>query len=242
MRQVPKVSSQKPYLIIGSGRLARHLACYFDYLRIPFLKWNRGCEHLLLEEIVCDAGTVLLAISDHAIEDFIRNNVCLRGHPLVHFSGALYTPLAFGAHPLMTFAEGVYSESTYRQFSFVLDADAPAFNELFPKLENPHYRVPPALKALYHSWCVMSGNFSVLLWQKTFSELQDKIGISRTALIPYLKQITQNIEQGAASALTGPLVRGDQATIDRHFEALQGDPYLEVYQAFVNAYRAERQR
>ena len=39
--------------------------------------------------------------------------------------------------------------------------------------------------------------------------------------------------------LSGPLSRGDQATLQRNLEALKGDPFEDVYRAFVSAYEQQ---
>ena len=41
-------------------------------------------------------------------------------------------------------------------------------------------------------------------------------------------------------ALTGPLARGDAATIAANLTALEGDPFHEVYSAFARAYARRR--
>lgn len=66
MRQVPK------YLIIGNGRVARHLCHYFSLLKIKqFSQWDRSQSLERLHELATDATHILLAIKDSAIEQFI---------------------------------------------------------------------------------------------------------------------------------------------------------------------------
>src|SRR4051794_17148338 len=102
MRQVPGFEIS-PVGIVGDGRVARHYLHYFSLLGLSVLTWSRRATGPSPVEALAPCGTVLLLISDDAIVPFIDAWPGLRDQRLVHFSGALVTPLAAGAHPLMTF-------------------------------------------------------------------------------------------------------------------------------------------
>lgn len=223
MRQVPG------YLFIGNGRLSRHLQFYFQSLQIPFKVWTRSNAPLPLQDVT----HVLLAINDDAIVPFLLEHPELAALKKYHFSGSLSTELAWGCHPLMTFTQELYPIESYREIHFVLDQDAPEF---LPGLPNPHHRLSTDLKARYHAECVLSGNFTSMLWSHFFQVMEMQLGLPREAALPYLKQITSNL-QGLSNPLTGPLVRGDQNTINRNLQALEGDPFQGVYTSFVEAYQ-----
>jgi hypothetical protein len=184
-------------LLIGDGRLARHLARYFAQLGMGHAAWSRRMH----EEGRCpDLATLvgsqthaLLAISDGAIETFVSAHPELEPTLRIHFSGGLATPLAIGAHPL---------------FSFAL--------------------------------CVLAGNFTTLLWRKLFFELDREYGIPREQALPYLESVARGLAETGAP-LSGPLSRGDTATIARNLEALKGDPFEAVYRAFVEAYERQQE-
>ena len=177
-----------------------------------------------------------MLIRDDAIEAFIREHLLNTQAHLVHCSGSLVTDLAYGVHPLMTFNQGQYPLATYQQLGFVMDDDAPDFAELMPYLPNQHARLPKAQKTYYHALCAMAGNFSCLLWQKYLFTLQNDFNIPAAITLPYLQQQTHNLMEHAAAALTGPLVRGDTATLKNHIKALEGDPFQGVYQQFIKTY------
>jgi hypothetical protein len=86
----------------------------------------------------------------------------------------------------------------------------------------------------------MGGNFTTLLWRKVFEDAERRLGLERELFYPYLEQVTRNLVS-SPDPLTGPLSRGDERTVTRHLDALGGDPFAEVYRAFVNAYRAARE-
>jgi hypothetical protein len=77
-----------------------------------------------------------------------------------------------------------------------------------------------------------------LLWRKFFFELDSEFGIAREHALPYLDSITSGLK-GQGAPLSGPLSRDDQITIQRNLKSLKGDPFEDVYKAFVTAY--ERQ-
>ncbi len=237
MRQVPQ---RVPYAILGAGRLARHFCRYFDLLGIAYLQWSRQQDphYQQLVQIIAAADRVLILLTDSAIEIFIQENPILKNKLLIHCSGQLVSQLACGAHPLMTFAADLYSVESYQQIPFVIEQEGPTFNELFPGLNNPHFAIPQSAKAFYHALCVMSGNFTCLLWQKFFQELETKLQMPKEVAYPYMQQIFANLQQNSSVALTGPLARGDQTTITKNLNSLESDPFQKIYQAFVEVYQS----
>jgi len=235
MGQVPEEIFQPLYGIVGSGRVATHFCRYFDLMKIPFRHWYRSLGNSL-EDILGAVPVVLLLISDSQIENFIESYPFLKKKKLVHFSGSLITPYAQGFHPLMTFTREPYDLDVYRKIPFFVQKGRFEFNEIFPALENPHYNVNPEQSDLYHALCVLSGNFTTILWDKFFSELEDRFSVPRAAAFPYLDQIVENLKRDSRSALTGPLQRRDHKTISKNLSALKNDPFQKVYEAFVEVF------
>ncbi len=237
MGQVPKNKAKIPYLLIGKGRLATHLAYYFKQLSVPYLQWWRGCEKSLRSQMLL-VDKILVLISDDAIEEFIQaNRLPNKSQVWIHCSGSLTTPLAESAHPLMTFSDSLYNLDTYRSLLFVTESGRASFRELFPTLPNPHVSIPSHRKQFYHAWCSMAGNFTTILWQEFFSRLEQEFKISRTLTYPYLNQITKNL-QLSDSPLTGPLARGDMNTVNLQQESLKDDDFHSIYKAFADVYQS----
>jgi predicted short-subunit dehydrogenase-like oxidoreductase (DUF2520 family) len=235
--QVPGVPS---YLIVGNGRLSRHLQHLFTLESIPFERWHRSCA-VTFDEVALRARSVVVAISDDAIEEFVARHATDNRQIWIHCSGALTTPLAECAHPLMLFGEELYDLDTYRRIPFVCERGRRPFPELFPELSNPFAVIAPEHKPLYHALCVIGGNFTTLLWQKVLGDGAQRLGLDRELFYPYMEQVVRNLE-GSGDPLTGPLARGDWRTVERHLRALAGDPFRQVYEAFVEAYRADAVR
>jgi predicted short-subunit dehydrogenase-like oxidoreductase (DUF2520 family) len=232
--QVP--SDDAPYLLVGNGRLSRHLQHYLDLEGIRWRLWARAMG-LPFEGALDGARAVLLLIADDAIEGFLARHADPAGPPWIHCSGSLITRLATGVHPLMTFGDELYDHAEYRSMAFVCDRGGRPFEELFPRLSNSHFEIDPADRPLYHALCAMAGNFTTLLWQHAFTAFEGRLSLPRAALYPYLERVAANLER-SASPLTGPLARGDRRTVERHLAALAGDPFHAVYSSFVAAHRA----
>lgn len=232
MRQVPC------YLIIGNGCVAKHFAHYFTLLGLSFKQWSRQNSLSALAQYQSDATHILILINDHAIETFAKTYLSKSTATLIHFSGSLLSDHIIGAHPLMTFNDALYTLADYEEMTFVVDHDAPPAELLLPQLPNAIVTLDKSLKEKYHALCVLSGNFSCLLWQKIFSEFENTLKIPPQVAHAYLKRQTQNLLNDYRHALSGPLLRGDQTTIDKNLLALSDDHYQTIYQAFVNAYQA----
>lgn len=234
MGQVPAAKAAT-YLIIGSGKLAKHISHYFDLLGIPYLNWFRKSDESL-NSLIAKSEKILVLINDDEIENFIsRNNNNNSGKFFIHCSGLLSTPLAESAHPLMTFSTELYDLTTYEQIPFITEKGRKSFIELFPEMRNSSFEIDPGLKPLYHAWCVMSGNFTTILWQRFFEIIEVQFGINKKYAIPYLNKISENLISDKFP-LTGPLARGDNKVIEKNMLALKDEPFAEIYGAFVNAY------
>lgn len=235
MRQVPF------YLLIGNGHVSRHFQHYFSLLNISFTLWHRQLSLKKLNEQLEFCTHILILINDDAIENFIVENLKNSNAIKIHFSGSLVTNHAHGAHPLMTFSNSLYPKNRYLTIHFVVDRDAPSFEKLLPGVPNPHSYLDKDLKEKYHALCVLSGNYSCMLWQKLFATFENEFNIPLSAAHPYLQQQTQNIIDNYQLALTGPLVRNDEKTIIKNLSALSFDSFQQVYQSFVSCYQQQRE-
>jgi predicted short-subunit dehydrogenase-like oxidoreductase (DUF2520 family) len=232
MRQVPH------YLLIGNGRVAKHFRAYFSHLSIPFTTWCRQQSRVDLNLAIANSSHILLLIQDDAIIPFIQTHLQNYSGYIIHCSGSLMTKLAYGAHPLMTFAHELYTHDVYLSIPFIIDNDAPDFSALLPQLPNQHQRLHDADKGKYHAMCVFSGNFSCLLWQQLFDVFQKQFHWPKQLAHPYLKQQMKNLMESPEQALTGPLARQDNKTLQRNLQALQGQPTAVLYQAFIDFYNS----
>ncbi len=237
------------YAIVGGGRLARHFSHYFQSLEIPHTRWTRDGQcsfnsfeltdaEQRLRETVGKADRVLLLVSDNAISALLKQYPFLHEKRLIHCSGALSFPGIAGAHPLMTFTDDLYELETYLSIPFAVEAGH-SFEDLFPGLPNSYFAINVEDKARYHAMCVMAGNFSQVLWKGISERFEQQLDLPAGSLHPYLKRVAGNFIKAPKAALTGPLIRSDQQTIEKNIQSLDGDPLQDIYRAFVHFYQSE---
>ena len=228
------------YGVIGDGRLAKHLIHYFSLKKIPFKTWSRKKDKLDLKERLSSCDILLFAVKDNVIEELIKRQnfsakVC------VHFSGSLTTQCAQGFHRLASFGDKLFDLNFYERIAFVVEKGQYSFSQIFPSLKNPNFSISSSEKSFYHSMCVLSGNFTAILWHKVFTEMKDKLGLPGQVLVPYMESVFSQIKSDHKRALTGPLIRKDRQTVANNILALKGDPFEVVYRSFVEAYEKSKE-
>ncbi|HPI39472.1 MAG TPA: DUF2520 domain-containing protein [Pseudobdellovibrionaceae bacterium] len=255
-------------IIIGSGRLARHLNHYFNLLDISHHWWNRRTSTLenldfLLNEASNQESQVYLAISDSAIYPFFEKHLKGKKIQAVHFSGLLSFPEIPSAHPLMSFGNTFFDLSVYEKIHFTISG-VTQLSELLPGLKNPYSIISAENKAYYHSLCVLGGNFSQVLIKKMVLELE-ALQIPKQASELYLNQIIKNTfielehvkmipkdiqrsKESRESLLqkclpsSGPLVRKDLQTLKTHLEVLAADPFSSVYKSILDLFLTSKSK
>ena len=168
-----------------------------------------------------------------------------------HSSGALTSdelaPLrAKGArvasvHPMMTFVRGEVPQMA--GVAFAVEGDTAAIRAakaIVEELGGTPFVIKKENKVHYHIF----GSFAsplVIALMATMEEVALAAGISRNeikrVMEPLLWQTLRNyLKHDAGSAFSGPLARGDVATIKKHLNALQGMTQVrEVYAALARA-------
>lgn len=240
------------YALLGDGRLARHMRHYLGLLQLPCTLWARNAASEFnsythpepaerLRGTIAPATHVVLLVSDAAIPELLRKYPFLHSRTLVHCAGALSLPGVAGAHPLMTFSGQLYSCEQYREIPFLVEQGY-RFEDVLPGLPNSHHAVRVEHKALYHALCVMAGNFPQMLWQAVSQRFDAQLQVPPAVLEPYLRQVLANFLADPEGALTGPMARGDEPTVNRNLKALEQDPLASLYRAFGDLYGAEHKQ
>lgn len=225
MNTKPKV------LLAGSGRLVKHLKFWNSLLAKPnqIVEWKR---YQVLPDL-SDFTHAWLAVSDSAIAEVAS---ILPSHlTKVHFSGALQIAGTSCAHPLMSFTENLLPESVYNEIYFVVSGQQD-LQSLLPGFNNSFAQINPEHKAFYHALCVLTGNIPQLLWGQTYAEFE-KLGIPKIAVDLFLKQSSDNFRNHGIAALTGPIARKDQVSIEKNLGALSRTPFLKkIYSLFAGEF------
>ena len=220
------VSGDKIPLLVGSGRLARHIGFYLKNSYSPFLSWSRKSS-LPFDKALLDTDLVLLAISDDSLTPFFDEHLKNFKGLVIHFSGANSDPRMKSCHPLMSFTQELLPESLYPQIAFA-ESEKGIFKQVFPQWSNPTFVIRPKDRALYHACAVLMASGTQSLWLKTMNQM-NSLGVPSDALVPYLNRITLQFCKQNQSAMTGPWVRKDKKTIDAHLEALKKTELLALY-------------
>jgi predicted short-subunit dehydrogenase-like oxidoreductase (DUF2520 family) len=187
-----------------------------------------------------DAELLLLAVPDTAIAEVAQS--IAPGPWVAHVSGA--TPLAaldphtrrFSVHPLQTFTRGRGADQLDGAWAAVTapDADARACAEwLAAALGLRAFDLADDRRVLYHAGAAIASNYLVTL-HRAASRALVAAGAPPEALAPLMRRTIEN-----GFELTGPIARGDHATVARHVEALRTDlPDLEaMYRVLAEATR-----
>lgn len=208
------------------------------------------------EAPLAEADVVILAVPDAVIAEVaaaLQDTGCLGDEVvLLHTAGALgERALADAApgvhagtfHPLQTFASRV-TAPPLTGVPFALAGDEAALRvgrALADRLGGVALELPEERRALYHAAAVLACGHAALLSHAAARALANAARIDETdalALLAPIARATQaNVERlGFPAAMTGPVARGDEATLTRHREALGAlAPELAaVYEAMVN--------
>jgi predicted short-subunit dehydrogenase-like oxidoreductase (DUF2520 family) len=213
--------------VIGRGRVGSAVAARLA---------ERGIE---LRNGDGEADVVLLCVPDAAISDVARG--LAPGHGWIgHVSGA--TPLSalaphegrFSLHPLQTFTRNRGPEQLDGAFAAV-SGETPealaAATELARTLGLEPFELADDRRALYHAGAAVASNFLVTLY-RIAAGLLEEAGAPPHALVPLMQRTIEN-----GFELTGPIARGDWATVDAHLDAIRAArPEVEhVYRTLAEA-------
>ena len=107
------------------------------------------------------------------------------------------------------------------------------------RLEMRPFEVPEEARAAYHAAAAIASNLLVAL-EESAAELLEHAGVEgppRELLAPLVLRTAANWAERGPDALTGPIARGDGATVERHVEALR-----ELAPEIVASYEALSER
>jgi predicted short-subunit dehydrogenase-like oxidoreductase (DUF2520 family) len=233
MIEAKNTVAQATVLIIGSGKLSKHLTHWFNLHKNhphKLLTWDRHQDPLTIHKYVLQATHIWLAISDSAIIPVYEKYILGHDATVVHFSGALHDDRLISAHPLMSFTDALYDDDFYSKIHFALTG-SPNLSEALPGFNNSYFELEASAKPFYHALCVVAGNFPQMLWSEVLKQAESK-KIPMKAFDIYIAQIAKNFVTLHDQAVTGPFVRKDLTTIDKNIQALAGTALQPVYQTF----------
>lgn len=249
MRELERDSSSdtptcRHLAIIGRGRLGTALASSFARGGLvvdgPLPRGADGAG----------SDAVLLCVPDGEIAAAAAQ--IEPGRPVGHCSGAsrldvLAPHESFSLHPLMTVTtEG----AAFAGAGAAIAGSTPRALELAASLasalEMMAVEVDEADRPAYHAAATIASNFLITI-EAAAEGLAARVGVDRALLVPLVRAAVENwAALGAERALTGPVARGDDATVtaQRHAIESKAPELLELFDALVDATRrlAHRER
>jgi predicted short-subunit dehydrogenase-like oxidoreductase (DUF2520 family) len=243
----PGVLAGTRVAIVGQGRLGSALAAALKAAGCDVVgPFGRGFNGHCCDEHRCDehlAGAVLLCVPDAQIE--AAASLIVPGPLVGHCSGATtLAPLApheaFSLHPLMTVppegarfsgAGAAIAGSTARATALAADLAA--------VLGMRAVVVADEDRAAYHAAASIASNLLVTL-EAAAERIAVSAGVTRELLLPLVRAAVENwATLGGQRALTGPVARGDEATVARQRTAVadRAPDLLPMFDALVEATR-----
>jgi predicted short-subunit dehydrogenase-like oxidoreductase (DUF2520 family) len=199
------------------------------------------------------AEAALLCVPDTAVAQACETVVEAASLRCVgHTSGALgAAPLGaaadrglstFGLHPLQTITDA--NPELIRASCAVSGSDPEVLElaaALAQRLGMHPFELSEYQRAAYHAAASIASNFLVAL-EESAVELLRRTGIEdgRELLAPLAQRSAANWAARGPAALTGPIARGDEETVERHLEAIEirMPELLGLYRALADRTRA----
>jgi predicted short-subunit dehydrogenase-like oxidoreductase (DUF2520 family) len=228
---------QSTIAIVGRGRVGPALAAALSAAGRPVLgplARGAGTE---------GADVVLLCVPDGEIA---AAAAAVAPGPLVgHCSGAtglgiLAPHEGFGLHPLMTVT---HAGADFAGAGCAVAGTTPRALDVARRLGlalgmRP-FEIADEDRVAYHAAASMASNFLVAL-ESAAARLAATAGVERELLVPLVRAAVEAWAAEGDASLTGPIVRGDEATVARHREAIgeRTPELLALYDAMADATRA----
>ena len=207
-----------------------------------------GAKAKMISAAALTARVIWICVNDDAIRP-LAEQLAKRGNwqgkIVVHSSGALSSDElktlkqrgahVGSAHPMMTFVGN--AQVSFKGISFALEGDAKAVTlgrSVAVALGMQPFTIPKSSKVLYHA----TGSFSspMVIALMTFAERVAAAAKVPRKLVPKVirpilqKTLENYLANGAAAAFSGPINRGDIATVRKHLAELKRVPGArEVY-------------
>jgi predicted short-subunit dehydrogenase-like oxidoreductase (DUF2520 family) len=198
-----------------------------------------GVPLLAADQVVVAADLVLIAVPDDVLRDLVAGlastGAWTEGQIVAHTSGAhgidVLDPAAargvvpLALHPAMTFTGRSEDLDRLVGASFGVTAAEemrPVAEALVVELGGEPIWVPERARALYHAALTLGSNYLITLVNESV-DLLDDAGVESSAqlLAPLLSAALDNALRLHDAALTGPISRGDVATVALHLDTLQ---------------------
>lgn len=200
-----------------------------------------GAQALDVAALPDAAELLFLTVPDAQVQSVCESLQLSAAHAVVHLSGVLdleclSSASARGArvgamHPLQVFPLGAGAER-FRGIHMGVEASDPALTQELEQIVHAlgatAFSLAGVDRAAYHAAAVFASNYAVAL-HAAAAAVWERAGLPLTAARQALAPLTLGAAQALAErelpqALTGPIARGDVASVERHLRVLRADP------------------
>jgi predicted short-subunit dehydrogenase-like oxidoreductase (DUF2520 family) len=222
--------------------------------RARLLAREVGASAVVVDRARISAEVVWFCVPDDSIAlaaESLTRAADWKGKVALHSSGALTSDELFvlrrrgaavaSVHPLMTFVRG--SRPSLAGVPFAVEGGTRArriSKAIVKKLQGRAFSIRKSEKAVYHAWGMFASPLLTALLAVS-ERVAVAAGVSRKAAraraLLILRQTLANYARlGAPGSFSGPIARGDAATVRKHLKVLSGVPGArEVYVALARA-------
>ena len=200
--------------VVGAGRMGHALVAALRGAEGPFARGFDGVGY----------DIVLLAVPDASIG--VAAAAVRRGPVVGHCAGAIGLDVlapheAFGVHPLMTVTR---AGAAFRGAGAAVAGSTPhalaVAHHLATELGMHAVQISDEDRPAYHAAASIASNFLVTL-EDAAERLLATTGADRRILVPLVRASMENwAALGGRTAITGPIARGDEATVSRQRAAV----------------------
>lgn len=239
-------------VLIGAGNLGYHLGQTLSQTNVDLIQvFSRKISKAKklaksiqsspindLSKINTKADLYIICVQDNAILEVVQKlskRKALKDKLFVHTSGA--TPsLVFKNYfkhygifyPLQSFSKG--SEIDFKTTPFCIDAkylkDKKKLLTLAAQISEKVYEINDDQRAVLHVAAVFANNFTNHLFGLSKSIL-DKYDLPFDIMRPIILETAKKVQENNPNDMqTGPAIRGDYATLEKHLKLLEGQPEL----------------
>ncbi len=241
-------------IVIGNGNVAQHFIKVFLQTKEvslvqAFARKTESLLHLLPKEqitndykAILDADVYLISVTDNAISE-VSSQLTFTNKLVVHTSGTsninvLNTKNRKGVfYPLQTFSKDKAVD--FSSIPICLEAENTSDYEtleiLAKTISNKVYSIDSVQRSTLHVAAVFVSNFVNHMYV-IGNDICQKNKIPFEILQPLIQEVATKISVLAPKeAQTGPALRNDTQTIEKHLEFLKDSNYQDIYQLLTQS-------
>lgn len=239
--------------ILGSGNVATHLGKAFHkagHQILQIYSRNRANSTALaavlnavaidsLREVTDQADLYLIAVADQAIQEVAERLPSPIKGVVVHCSGATHSAILerfphYGVlYPVQSLRKNI--PISLKKVPFGIEGNdfvsTDCLTQLMQPIASQSFLCNSEQRLALHIAAVFANNFSNVLFQIAFDILQQQ-NLSFDLLKPIVLETAQNVQKRSPKEVqTGPAIRRDIETIQKHLQFLTKSPnWLKIYQ------------